>query len=127
MPLIANSVRHDLEELRSQGVHLAIDDLGTGYSSLTRITELPIDVLMTDLSFIAGLGTDRACEAVVRAILGIGRAVGLDVVAEGVETALQAELLRQYGCDTAQGYLYSRPQPEDALLHYLACHSVGVS
>ena len=120
MPLIANSIRQDLEQLRTQGIHLAIDDLGTGYSSLTRITELPIDMLKIDLSFVSGLGTDRACEAVVRAILGIGQAVGMATVAEGVESPTQAELLHEYGCETAQGYLYSRPLSEHDLLDYLS-------
>ncbi len=119
MPPIGNSLCEDLEALRGWGVRLAIDDVGTGYSSLSRITELPVDMLKIDVSFVSGLGHDRACDAVVRAILGIGRSVGLSVVAEGVETRSQAELLHQLGCNTAQGYFYSRPLPESDLLSYL--------
>ena len=120
MPLIADSLRKDLSRLRDLGIRIAIDDLGTGYSSLTRITELPVDMLKIDLRFIAGLGTDSGCTAVVAAILEIGKTLGLAVVAEGVETAAQARLLAQYGCQTAQGYLYSRARPEADLSFYLA-------
>ncbi len=100
-------------------MRIAIDDLGTGYSSLTRLTELPVDVLKIDLAFVAGLGRDRTCEAVVRAVIGLGQALGVTVVAEGVETPQQADLLQRYGCDTVQGYLYSPPRPEPELLQYL--------
>lgn len=120
MPLIADSLRKDLSKLRELGIRIAIDDLGTGYSSLTRITELPVDMLKIDLRFIAGLGTDSGCTAVVAAILEIGKTLGLAVVAEGVETAAQARLLAQYGCQTVQGYLYSRPRPEADLSFHLA-------
>ncbi|HEY0165553.1 MAG TPA: EAL domain-containing protein [Jatrophihabitans sp.] len=120
MPLIADSLREDLSGLRELGIRIAIDDLGTGYSSLTRITELPVDMLKIDLRFIAGLGTDSSCTAVVAAILEIGKTLGLAVVAEGVETAAQARLLTQYGCQTVQGYLYSRPRPEADLSFHLA-------
>ncbi|WP_106211458.1 bifunctional diguanylate cyclase/phosphodiesterase [Kineococcus rhizosphaerae] len=120
MPRVTHSLRGDLQRLRDLGVRIAIDDLGTGYSSLSRLTELPVDVLKIDLAFVAGLGVDPSCDAVVRAVLGLGSALGLSVVAEGVETAGQADLLRRYGCDTVQGYLYSRPLPERTLLDTLA-------
>jgi diguanylate cyclase (GGDEF)-like protein/PAS domain S-box-containing protein len=125
MPLIADSLREDLASLRELGIRIAIDDLGTGYSSLTRLTELPVDMLKIDLRFIAGLGTDSGCTAVVAAILEIGRTLGLAVVAEGVETAAQARLLAQYGCQTVQGYLYSRARPEADLAFYLAGAAAG--
>lgn len=124
MPLIANSLKTDLQDLRIRGVKVAIDDLGTGYSSLTRITELPVDILKIDLSFVAGMETDPACAAVVRGILAIGDALGLSVIAEGIETANQARLMGDYGCTTAQGYLYSRPLPEHAL-HRAITHQVA--
>jgi len=127
MPLIADSLRKDLSSLRDLGIRIAIDDLGTGYSSLTRITELPVDMLKIDLRFIAGLGTDSGCTAVVAAILEIGKTLGLAVVAEGVETAAQARLLAQYGCQTAQGYLYSRARPEADLSFHLASVTAGQS
>nr|WP_240895145.1 EAL domain-containing protein [Kineococcus siccus] len=119
MPRVTQSLRADLERLRELGIRIAIDDVGTGYSSLTRLTELPVDVLKIDLAFVAGLGVDPSCDAVVRAILSIGQALGVSVVAEGVETPEQAELLRRYGCDTVQGYLYSRPLAEADLLRRL--------
>ena len=120
LPAIADSLRDELDRLRERGVRIAIDDIGTGYSSLARITELPVDMLKIDLKFVAGLGVDRACDAVVRAVLSLGSTMGLSVVAEGVETPQQAELLRSYGCDTVQGYLYSPPRSETDLLQHLA-------
>ena len=125
MPLIANSLKVDLENLRDRGVKVAIDDLGTGYSSLSRITQLPVDILKIDLSFVADMQNDPACAAVVRGILAIGDALGLDVIAEGVETVSQADQLRDYGCTTVQGFLYSRPLPEPELHEHLATHPVG--
>ncbi|WP_286277371.1 bifunctional diguanylate cyclase/phosphodiesterase [Naasia aerilata] len=120
MPLIANSLKNDLQGLRDRGVKVAIDDLGTGYSSLTRITELPVDILKIDMSFVARMEEDPASAAVVRGILSIGDALGLDVIAEGVETPSQAVRLGEYGCTGVQGYLYSRPLPEEELLAHLA-------
>jgi EAL domain-containing protein (putative c-di-GMP-specific phosphodiesterase class I) len=77
-------------------------------------------MLKIDIRFVRGLGVDRACDAVVRAVLSLGETLGLSVVAEGVETPAQADLLRSYGCDTGQGYLYSTPRPEAEILDYLA-------
>lgn len=118
--LIASSMRRELQGLRDRGVRVAIDDLGTGYSSLTRITELPVDILKIDMSFVAGVDSDPACAAVVRGILAIGDALGLDVVAEGVETQAQAAVLGEHGCTSAQGFLYSPALPEGELLTRLA-------
>jgi diguanylate cyclase (GGDEF)-like protein/PAS domain S-box-containing protein len=126
MPDITKSLLADLNHLRDRGVRIALDDVGTGHSSLTHITELPVDILKIDLRFTAGLGADPACDAIVRAVLGLGQAMGLSVVAEGVETPHQAELLRAYGCDTVQGYLYSPPRPETELLQYLGTHTGAV-
>jgi EAL domain-containing protein (putative c-di-GMP-specific phosphodiesterase class I) len=120
MPSIANSTRNDLQDLRDRGVRVAIDDFGTGYSSLTRLTQLPIDILKIDKSFVAGMENDPACAAVVQGVLSIGGSLGLDVIAEGVETPAQALGLLKYGCTKAQGFLYSPPLPEQALLSYLA-------
>jgi len=126
MPMITHSLRADLMRLRALGIRIAIDDLGTGYSSLARLIELPVDILKIDLSFVAGLGVDRGCDAVVRAVLGIGLAMGLTVVAEGVETPEQADRLRSYGCQTAQGYLFSPPRSEADLITQLGPPSVGL-
>ena len=105
-------------------MEVAIDDLGTGCSSLTRLTELPVDILKIDLAFVAGLGIDPGCDAVVRAVLGIGQALSISVVAEGVGTTVQENLLRGYGADLVQGRLYSPPRPERELVPHLEGNAV---
>ena len=96
-----------LEELKGLGLYLAVDDFGTGYSSLAALKRLPVEVLKVDRSFVDGLGTDPGDSAIVAAILSLAHALGLHVVAEGVETGLQASQLAALGCPVAQGYLYS--------------------
>ena len=127
MPLISEALTQDLQVLRDRGVRIAIDDLGTGYSSLTRIIELPVDILKIDRRFVVGMEDDPACSAVVRGVLSIGEALGLEVIAEGVEEPSQAVRLHEYGCTRAQGFLYSRPLPEAALLGHLASSGQGTS
>jgi diguanylate cyclase (GGDEF)-like protein/PAS domain S-box-containing protein len=108
-----------LDRLKELGVRLALDDFGTGYSSLTYVRRFPIDTLKIDRSFIDGIVGSSEDEAIVTAVLSMGRALGVHVVAEGVETEEQASRLRTLGCMLAQGYLFSRPvAPEavDALL-----------
>src|SRR5690606_23805654 len=97
-----------LKRLRELGISIALDDFGTGYSSLSHLKRLPIDVLKLDRSFIAGLPDDPHDLAIVQAIAGLARSTGLDVVAEGVETQAQANILRKCGVERAQGYLFSR-------------------
>nr|WP_246315593.1 EAL domain-containing protein [Kineococcus aurantiacus] len=113
---ITDALRGELQALRRRGVRIAIDDLGTGYSGLARLTELPVDLLKIDLQFVAGLGRDPSCDAVVRAVLGIGQALGIDVVAEGVEDDAQTRVLASYGATLAQGYRFARPAPAAELL-----------
>ena len=120
MPQLTLPLLTDLAMLREQGVRIALDDLGTGYSSLARLTELPIDVLKIDRGFVSGIGTDDRCDAVVRAVVGMGDAMDVDVVAEGVETAEQAAELVRLGCAYAQGYFFARPQPESELVRLVA-------
>jgi EAL domain-containing protein (putative c-di-GMP-specific phosphodiesterase class I) len=99
-----------LWQLRSLGFRLAVDDFGTGYSSLSRLSDLPIDEMKIDKSFIDRIGTSPNDSApIISAAVAMGHALGLTVVAEGVETAEQAVFLRQIGCDLLQGYLLSRP------------------
>ncbi len=107
-----------LQALHDAGVRLALDDFGTGYSSLSYLHKLPISTLKVDRSFVADLDVRDRALALTRSIVALARALHLDVVAEGVETQRQAELLRGLGCDELQGYLYSRPLPAGLLAAY---------
>ena len=100
-----------LRELRSLGLHLSVDDFGTGYSSLTYLKRFPVEAIKIDRSFVAGLGLEDDDTSIVEAVVRLGHSLGLSVVAEGVETPLQLNGLRDLGCDTAQGYLFGRPRP----------------
>ncbi|MGH3275056.1 MAG: putative bifunctional diguanylate cyclase/phosphodiesterase, partial [Streptosporangiaceae bacterium] len=94
-----------LSELRAHGVRLAIDDFGTGYASLAYLRELPVDIIKIDPSFVAGLGVDGTLALLARTIVQVGRDLGIEVVAEGIERPEQLELLRAMGCGLGQGYL----------------------
>ena len=100
-----------VRELTASGMHIAIDDFGTGYSSLAYLTRFPVTSLKIDRSFVAGMMTRKADGAIVRAILDMAHALGFTVVAEGVETQAQADLLGKLRCEQAQGYLFGRPMP----------------
>ncbi|MEA2411086.1 MAG: hypothetical protein QOC77_1647, partial [Thermoleophilaceae bacterium] len=116
----AASTLATLTHLKELGVTLALDDFGTGYSSLTYVRRFPIDTLKIDRSFIDGIVGSSEDEAIVTAVLSMGRALGVHVVAEGVETEEQADRLRVLGCKLAQGYLFSRPVDPDAVRALLA-------
>ncbi|GAA3915545.1 putative bifunctional diguanylate cyclase/phosphodiesterase [Actinoplanes auranticolor] len=99
-----------LNQLRGLGVTLCIDDFGTGYSSLSYLNRLPVGIVKIDRSFVSRVGEDGANEPIVRAVLAMTRAMNLRVVAEGVETELQRDWLREQGCDLAQGWLYGKAE-----------------
>lgn len=105
-----------LHRLAALGLRVAVDDFGTGYSSLAQLTRLPVDVLKIDRAFIDGIEHRPESRTVVRAVIGLGHALGLKLVAEGVETAAQQLELCAYGCDFIQGYHFHRPMHEAALL-----------
>lgn len=108
-----------LGALKDMGVRIAIDDFGTGYSSLSYLKRLPIDVLKIDQSFVRDMLDDRSDAAIIEAIVRLGQALDLELIAEGVETQPQVERLLQLGCDLMQGYLYCRPMPFQQLSLFL--------
>jgi diguanylate cyclase (GGDEF)-like protein len=108
-----------LDRLSGAGVRLALDDFGTGYSSLSYLHRLPIDILKVDRSFVCELDTRGSALAVIQSILALAGALRLHVVAEGVETERQAELLRSLGCDELQGYLFAKPLTVDDFRSFL--------
>jgi diguanylate cyclase (GGDEF)-like protein/PAS domain S-box-containing protein len=115
-----------LRRLKEIGVSLAVDDFGIGYSSLANLRELlPVDVLKIDKSFVDGLNTNTDDTVIVESVVGLARSLGLEAVAEGVETVEQAEALASMQCAQAQGYHYARPQPASALARLLRADALG--
>jgi diguanylate cyclase len=114
------SVLDCLREIKGLGVYVGIDDFGTGHSSLARLKTLPVEVLKVDRSFVDGLGTEPEDSAVVAAILSLAHALGLHVIAEGVEAPLQANQLSALGCSVAQGFLWSPAVPADRVAEVAA-------
>ncbi len=108
-----------LHELHALGVSIAMDDFGTGYSSLGYLHRFPFDRIKIDQSFVRELGRQRDCDAIVRAVTALSRALGMETTAEGVETVEQLRALAQAGCSVVQGYLFSRPVPEAAIAELL--------
>ena len=106
-----------LAQLRQAGIRIAIDDFGTGYSSMAYLRYLPVDVLKIDRAFVKDIGSDASADIVVRAIVGLAGSLGISTVAEGVETAAQAQLLTEMGCGELQGYHYARPLPPQDVPH----------
>jgi EAL domain-containing protein (putative c-di-GMP-specific phosphodiesterase class I) len=102
-----------LGAIQNRGIRLAIDDFGTGYSSMSLMKQFPIDTIKIDRSFVRNLPDDFQDKAIAQAIISMGKALGLTVVAEGVETAEQDKFLRDQACDEIQGFLFSKPVPPE--------------
>jgi diguanylate cyclase (GGDEF)-like protein len=111
-----------LQELSTMGIHLAIDDFGTGYSSLNYLKRFPINTIKIDKTFVHDITTDQDDAAIVKAIIAMAHALGLEVTAEGVETKAQLDFLRGYRCDTVQGYLLGKPLSNEKIISKLALH-----
>lgn len=114
-----------LYRLKGLGVRIAMDDFGTGYSSLGNLRSFPFDKIKIDRSFVSDLGTNAEAAAIVRAVVGLGRSLGIDTTAEGVETRDQLVYLRIEGCSEIQGFYYSKPQPGEAIAKLLSNGSAG--
>jgi diguanylate cyclase (GGDEF)-like protein/PAS domain S-box-containing protein len=108
-------VARALARLKAAGVTIALDDFGTGYSSLSHLRDFPVDVVKIDKSFVSNIATDNEIAAIVAAVVNLARSLGLETVAEGVETRIQADLLRAFGCDLGQGFLFGEPIHGDAV------------
>jgi diguanylate cyclase (GGDEF)-like protein/PAS domain S-box-containing protein len=112
-----------LDRLRALGIRVSLDDFGSGYSSLSYLKRLPADILKIDRSFTRGLGLEAEDTAIVQTIVDLVHILGMEVVAEGVEIGEQETLLREMGCDLAQGYLFSEPLPPEGVMDFLAGNS----
>src|SRR6202011_3076662 len=99
-----------LEAIRALGVRVAIDDFGTGYASLSTLLRVPVDILKIDMSFVAALNDGGQSRTLLEAILGVGQALSLSVVAEGIEEPSQMTALEEMGCEMARGYLMAMPE-----------------
>jgi diguanylate cyclase (GGDEF)-like protein len=109
------AAKHAIASLKELGINVALDDFGTGYSSLSYLSELPIDIIKIDRSFILSMREREGSAKIVTAILGLGKNLNLTTIAEGVESKREAEFLKKNGCTLAQGYFYCRPMPAQAI------------
>src|SRR5690606_26807477 len=114
-----------LEAVKAMGIKVALDDFGTGFASLTHLKRFPVDRLKIDRSFVHNIETDAGDAAISRTIISLAHSLGLEVVAEGVETEAQLSFLRGHGCAYAQGFLFGRPSPVGELADYLARARAG--
>ena len=113
-----------MERLKGIGISLALDDFGTGYSSLTYLRQFPFDRIKIDQTFVAEMTTRADCAAIVMAVAGLGRSLGVDITAEGIELHDQLMMLRAAGCTDGQGYLICRPTPANGIAEILSARSV---
>jgi diguanylate cyclase (GGDEF)-like protein len=113
-----NAVSEKLQQLRNRGISVSVDDFGTGYSSLNHLRQLPLDKLKVDRSFVTNILINTEDAEITNTIVSLGKSIGLDVIAEGVETLGQVNLLREFGCDQVQGYYYNRPLPANCFAEW---------
>ncbi|WP_054142182.1 EAL domain-containing protein [Bosea sp. AAP35] len=106
-----SAIRTELKRLSAEGVLIALDDFGTGYSSLTHLRDFPIDQIKIDRSFVSGLGPNTESQSIIKALVDLAHALDMTVLAEGIETEAQYDLLRAIGCDSGQGYLFGKANP----------------
>ena len=120
-----DQVQKRLHELKALGIKLALDDFGTGYSSLASLHLLPVDTVKIDRSFVSQSDTSAHHRVLIEATVKVARSLGMDTVAEGIETAAQARVVNELQCDKGQGYLYSRPLASTALIEWI-CASTAM-
>jgi EAL domain-containing protein (putative c-di-GMP-specific phosphodiesterase class I) len=109
-----------LHQLREGGIQISMDDFGTGYSSLAYLRNFPFDKIKIDRSFVRDMLVRKDCLAIVRAVVGLARSLGITTIIEGIETKEQLDTARAEGCDEGQGFLFSRPMPEREVAEFLA-------
>jgi EAL domain-containing protein (putative c-di-GMP-specific phosphodiesterase class I) len=114
-----------LHRLRALGVRISMDDFGTGYSSLSYLRSFPFDKIKIDRSFMQGLTAQEDSRAIIKAVIGLGRSLGMSTTAEGIETEEQLAAIREQGCNEAQGYLFSPPLPASGLSALLGSTQVA--
>ena len=119
------TARERLREIKALGVRIALDDFGTGYSSLACLHQLPVDTVKIDRSFVSHAETSDYHRVLIEATIRVARTLGMDTVAEGIETPSQAALLRRLDCGRGQGYLWAAPLQADALVQWLAQDDSG--
>jgi EAL domain-containing protein (putative c-di-GMP-specific phosphodiesterase class I) len=103
-----------IEQLREFGIRFSLDDFGTGYSSLQYLKKIPINQLKIDQSFVRGIEADHHDQSIVRTVIAIAHSLEIDVIAEGVETKGQLQILKSKGCNAFQGYLFAKPMPVES-------------
>jgi sensor c-di-GMP phosphodiesterase-like protein len=113
-------VERALQRLRGAGLRIALDDFGTGYASLAHLMQFPVDALKIDQSFIRAIGCNDEAEAITKAIVNLGHSLEFEIIAEGVEKVEQEMYLTALGCNTGQGYLYSKAVPAETVAQMLA-------
>jgi len=114
-----------ISQLKALGIRVAVDDFGTGYSSLAYLRRFPVDILKIDRSFIVSMTSSEGSSAMIHSLVQLGKSLGLDTVAEGIEERQQLEQLRDEQCDTGQGFLYAKPLSPQDLEVFLSTHIVA--